>query len=229
MIRSAECWQVLRGGCHSPAENMAVDEALLLSANERGIPCLRLYSWREAAATFGYFQRYDRVAESTELRPLIRRPTGGGLVPHERDWTYSVVIPTRHEWYSLSACESYCRLHRWVVTSLQTMGLRSELAPEFQDGAGQCFAGHEANDVLVDGCKVAGAAQRRNKLGLLVQGSVQPNVDWERSQWETAMVCCAESEWGVSWCEMPESEVDEAVVQRLIAEKYADEKYLRRR
>ena len=93
---------------------MALDEALLEATTSLGRPVLRFYGWTEPAATFGYFQRYDDIARTTHLRPLIRRPTGGGLVAHDADWTYSVVIPPTHPWHALSAVDSYRRMHEWV-------------------------------------------------------------------------------------------------------------------
>jgi hypothetical protein len=106
-------WLLLVSGPGEPAFNMALDEALLVTAPERGRPVLRLYGWSAPAATFGYFQRHAEVARLTALRPLIRRPTGGGLVPHDADWTYSLAFPVGHEWHSLRADESYRRIHEW--------------------------------------------------------------------------------------------------------------------
>src|SRR5215212_7790516 len=96
-------WYLLRDGPQSAAVNMATDEVLLESAAEIGKPVLRFYCWNEPAATFGYSQRFADVSKLTHLRPLVRRPTGGGLVPHDADWTYSLVFPPNTPWYSLKA------------------------------------------------------------------------------------------------------------------------------
>ncbi len=93
---------------------MALDEALLEAASRLGGPVLRFYGWTEPAATFGYFQRYVDVERATLLRPLIRRPTGGGIVPHDADWTYSLAFPPGHDWHRLKAEESYRRVHEWI-------------------------------------------------------------------------------------------------------------------
>src|SRR4051812_44799911 len=113
-MRTGLEWLRWQSGPGRAAENMATDEVLLDKVAELGKPVLRLYSWSEPAATFGYFQKYAEVAEMTPLRPLIRRPTGGGLVPHEADWTYSLVFPPKDSWHSLKAVESYLRAHGWV-------------------------------------------------------------------------------------------------------------------
>ena len=70
-----------------------MDEALLRETATTSVATLRFYAWSEPAATFGYSQRYAELESMTRLRPLIRRPTGGGLVPHDRDWTYSLAAP----------------------------------------------------------------------------------------------------------------------------------------
>jgi lipoate-protein ligase A len=182
-------WLVINSGVGAPDFNMALDEALLLAMPRLNSPALRLYGWTEAAATFGYFQRYDEVENATLLRPLIRRPTGGGLVPHDADWTYSFVFPTGHEWYALKAIESYRAAHTWVAAALAHMNVSTELAiASHKTLPGQCFSGHERFDVLWNGRKIAGAAQRRTRDGLLIQGSIQPPpLGLQRSVWESAM------------------------------------------
>src|SRR5207247_8081752 len=110
----AEAWLLLDSGPGDYAFNMALDEALLEAMPRLGQPVLRFYAWNEKAASFGYFQKYAEVEKMTLLRPLVRRPTAGGLVPHDADWTYSLVFPDTHQWYSLSATERYRRVHQWV-------------------------------------------------------------------------------------------------------------------
>src|ERR1039458_9410999 len=75
-------WLLLQSGPGPAAFNMALDEALLKAMPRLSRPVLRFYGWTEPAATFGYFQKYADVERATRLRPLIRRPTGGGIVPH---------------------------------------------------------------------------------------------------------------------------------------------------
>ena len=182
-------WLLLNSGPCAPAFNMALDEALLEAAAGIGQPVLRFYGWTEPAATFGYFQHHAEIERTTHLRPLIRRPTGGGLVPHDADWTYSVVIPPGHPWHALNAVDSYRRMHEWIRAAFARLGVATELADCCRKSTpGQCFVGWEKFDVLWQGRKIAGAAQRRNKLGLLIQGSVQPPpIALERSRWEKAM------------------------------------------
>lgn len=198
-----------RDAPRDPALNMAMDEALFLDAAARGLPLLRFYAWSLPAATFGYSQHLAEVERQTLLRPLIRRPTGGGIVPHDRDWTYSLTVPPGHPWFELHARDSYRTIHEWIVRAFTTLGIHSELAPCcLPSSPGQCFVGHELFDVLWGGRKIAGAAQRRNRHGLLIQGSVQPPspVEQQRSSWERAMLHSAPSDYFTaveSWLPSP--------------------------
>jgi lipoate-protein ligase A len=206
---------LLQSGPCPPAFNMALDEALLEATPRLGQPVLRFYGWTEPAASFGYFQKYAEVERATLLRPLVRRPTGGGVVPHDADWTYSLAFPTGHEWYSLRAEGSYWRVHEWIQAAFAQLNVPTELAPQACSSRhkealseirldqslltsaatmalpGRCFVGHEKFDLLWHGKKIAGAAQRRTHAGLLIQGSIQPpplglfRADWEHAMLET--------------------------------------------
>src|SRR5689334_11036524 len=141
-------WYLLKSGAGGSVFNMAMDEALLEMAAEMGSPVLRFYGWTESAASFGYFQKYSDIEQMTMLRPLVRRPTAGGLVPHDKDWTYTLAFPNGHAWYSLRAVETYRRVHEWIRDAFQLLGFAMELAPETKvAGPGQCFIGHEKSDV----------------------------------------------------------------------------------
>src|ERR1041385_6803872 len=122
-------WLLLNSGKCESAFNMALDEALLEAMPRLEKPVLRFYGWMESAASFGYFQKFSEIDQTTSLRPLVRRPTGGGIVPHDADWTYSLSFPTNHEWYSLKAIESYRRVHEWIQTAFAKLNVATELAP----------------------------------------------------------------------------------------------------
>lgn len=201
-----EPWHWIGSGAGDAPGNMAWDETLLEAASSLGTPVLRSYRWSTPAATFGYFQRHAEIAAWTPLRPLIRRPTGGGLVPHTADWTYAIIIPPQHPWYSLPAVDSYRRAHHWIQRALGLCGVETRLSPCCDPaGPGRCFIGAEREDLLLEGRKVAGAAQRRNKAGLLIQGSIQPTPDGlERGRWEEAMVAVARDDWQARWTDLPD-------------------------
>ena len=163
----------------SAAMNMAIDEALLESATA---PSIRFYRWESPALSFGYFGRFADVADKASGRDLVRRWTGGGMVFHGEDLTYSVVIPGNDPVFAESPMSIYENVHRALRKALVANGERAELAPvagivdaetAIVDRGYNCFANPVRADVTIDGRKVAGAAQRRTRAGLLQQGSVQ--------------------------------------------------------
>jgi lipoate-protein ligase A len=157
----------------------------------------------------------------------VRRPTGGGLVPHDADWTYSLIFPARHYWRRLRAAESYRRLHEWIGRAFARLNVPATLAASSQkEIPGQCFAGPEKSDLLWRGRKIAGAAQRRARPGLLIQGSVQPPPPApDRSEWESAM-CQA---MDVEWMPLPAGLLPEGLARRLQTEKYAQASFNQKR
>ena len=226
-----QAWLLLQSGPGEAAFNMALDEALLHSASRLGGPVLRFYGWTEPAASFGYFQKHAVLERLTSLRPLVRRSTGGGLVPHNADWTYSLVFPPAHAWYQLSATNSYRRVHEWIRAAFARLGLTTELAPACSKALpGQCFQGYEMFDLLHGGRKIAGAAQRRTRDGLLIQGSVQPQrLSLARTDWEKTMCDVARAEHGVAWATFQPDAALSQRAQELARQKYSQASYNQKR
>jgi lipoate-protein ligase A len=224
------CWFLLQSGPGPSSENMAWDEGLLEAVSALGAPVLRWYGWTEPAASFGYFQKISAVKEMTLLRPLIRRPTGGGLVPHDADWTYSLVFPPGEPWYGVTAVESYRRVHQWIQAAFEQAGLATELsAGGRREGDGQCFVGAEQFDVVRHGRKIAGAAQRRTRGGLLIQGSIQPPAGIHREAFEKAFCAVASAQWDVEWKPLEVNVTLNRRVAELVRLKYSRQDYNERR
>lgn len=177
------------------AENMATD-FLLLQRAATDHPLLRHYEWHRPAFTFGYSQKLAFIQSqlpADEPVDLCRRPTGGGLVDHRDDWTYTLIVPRAHPLYAARAIESYRAVHAAVAESLAVLGCPASLktecepcTPETESGpAGVCFTRPELHDVInvKTGEKIAGAAQKRTKRGLLFQGSLSRRaakiIDWD--------------------------------------------------
>jgi lipoate-protein ligase A len=224
-------WLLLRQRKNAADYNMALDEALLQLAPKLGRPVLRFYGWLEPAATFGYSQSYTEIEKLTLLRPLVRRPTGGGLVPHDTDWTYSLVFPPSYFWYKLKAVESYRRAHEWIRDAFAKMNVATTLSPKSQkEIPGQCFVGAEKDDVLWQGRKIAGAAQRRTRNGLLIQGSVQPPpIGLARDQWEEAMCDLGRTNFSVDWKMMATNGGIDELTEELRLKKYSQPSYNQKR
>lgn len=155
----------------SAAFNMAVDEALLADA---AAPILRFYRWRQPALSFGYFGLYSEVAGQSNEREIVRRWTGGGTVPHGDDVTYSVIIPASHPFFARSSPQIYAALHDVIRSALDANGVQATLAHSAAPKVSEnCFANAVRADVMSGGQKIAGAAHRRSRAGLLHQGSIQ--------------------------------------------------------
>ena len=168
---------------HSAAMNMAIDEALLETAV---VPTIRFYRWRSPALSFGYFGKFSDVAIYAAERDLVRRWTGGGIVFHGDDLTYSIVIPASDPVFDESSIAIYEKIHRALADALNGVGERAVVAGGVDPGGialskhaavsasgYNCFANPVRADVMMNGRKIAGAAQRRTRRGLLQQGSIQ--------------------------------------------------------
>ncbi len=174
-IPSRESWLLWHDGARSAAMNMAMDEALLLTAAGRELPILRFYRW-EAPTTvsIGYVQRADAVPPGYAF---VRRPTGGGVVYHDHDFTYSVAVPDGHWLTGLDRTASYDWINRSVQQGLRSLRLAADLADQEIDhqvdrGSMVCFTNPTKYDLLLAGRKIAGSAQRRTREGILHQGSL---------------------------------------------------------
>ncbi len=167
---------------HPAPMNMAIDEALLRASPTT--PILRIYGWERPASSFGYSQPWQQIQrQAPPEREAVRRWTGGGLVLHgdPGELTYTLVIPRTEPLSRVPILDSYHQIHQSLIHALRSFGLKALLAPAPAEGAPNlsCFdpAGGHAEpaqfDVLHDGRKIAGAAQRRHRLGLLHQGSLR--------------------------------------------------------
>lgn len=220
----------------SAAENMALDFLLLQRHPRPNAARFRHYGWRGPAFTFGYSQKIAFVRSQLppdESFDLTRRPTGGGLVDHRDDWTYSLVIPRGHPLEELRATHSYHVVHECVAVALRAQGVAAISQPAVADPAappslGVCFQQAEPYDIVhaQTGAKIAGAAQKRNKRGLLFQGSIwRPaagtNVDWYKFHNDfTAGLAATLSLHAETtpWPELDEEEVNGLVEQYLSPE-----------
>jgi lipoate-protein ligase A len=203
----------------SAALNMAIDEALLESATA---PTMRFYRWDHPALSFGYFGKFDDVA--SQERDIVRRWTGGGIVYHGDDLTYALVIPSRDPAFLESSMSIYEKTHAAIRAALVADGKDTELAEKAAPKISEaCFSNAVRADVLLNGEKIAGAAQRRTRRGLLQQGSLQ-HVDLG-PDFEKNFAARLSGE-------LREQTLDSRVLDRahsIAEEKYATSGWLRRR
>jgi lipoate-protein ligase A len=220
------------------AENMALDFLLLQRYPESAAPRFRHYEWRRPAFTFGYSQKVAFVRAQLpagESPDLCRRPTGGGIVDHRSDWTYTLVLPRGHTLCDAPAPQSYRAVHEALAGALRSLGqpAAAKLAVDpAEEAAGVCFQRAELYDVVNSdtGAKIAGAAMKRNKHGLLLQGSVEKNrtgpVDWE--EFHTRFAAALGRALAAEPAETPWPELNEDEVGGLI-EQYSSPEWIESR
>ncbi len=158
---------VLRTG----PEAMAVDEWLLETT---AVPVLRIYQWLGDWASIGYFGKMAEARAAFSGADWVRRWTGGGIVDHRADWTYTIVAPSSEPLANWRGAESYQRIHAALAAALRAEGITARLSNGAEEtGAAACFKNPVNHDLIdSDRGKLAGAGQRRSRQGLLHQGSV---------------------------------------------------------
>lgn len=160
------------------AWNMAVDEALAESVRDGGAPVLRVYRWRPACLSLGRNQpargRYDAAALAARGIDVVRRPTGGRAVLHDRELTYAAALP---DGALGGPRETYAALNRALVAGLRRLGVPAALQPRTGGRApppslAPCFDQPVEGEVVAAGRKLVGSAQRRFEGVLLQHGSL---------------------------------------------------------
>lgn len=170
--------QVIDSTPTSAANNMAKDELLLRSLESNGEAILHFYEWEKPAATYGYFTKPPSdFIDNTQI-DLARRPTGGGIIFHQYDLAFSLLIPKSHCHFTLNTLQNYQHVHTKVIMALQKLYPQIDFTllqspPLKKPACGNfCMAAPSQYDVMVDKQKVAGGAQRRTRMGYLHQGSI---------------------------------------------------------
>ncbi len=181
----ADLWNIIDTGPGDACGNMQFDASLLDRADAQESPVLHLYEWESPSATFGHFidpaQFLDLDRASQKGLRLARRPTGGGIIFHIWDMAFSVLVPAHCPEYSLNTLDNYAFVNNAVLDAVQDFlrGGSANLSLIQEDVAALdgscrhfCMAKPTKYDVMLQGKKVAGAAQRKTKKGFLHQGSI---------------------------------------------------------
>ncbi|HEV2013667.1 MAG TPA: biotin/lipoate A/B protein ligase family protein [Candidatus Dormibacteraeota bacterium] len=174
-------WRLLLDPPASGAWNMAVDEVLLDGvAAGSASPTLRFYQWAPPCLSLGYFQPFE-VVDVDSCRALgvevVRRPTGGRAILHDRELTYSVALPAGLLGHDGGVLPSYHRLSLALEAGLNRLGVPVTLAPEWAPQPARvhgpaCFDRPSAHEILLGGRKLVGSAQVRRATAILQHGSI---------------------------------------------------------
>lgn len=163
---------------------MAIDEALLSCFKpDESAPVLRLYGWSPPAFSYGRFQKPEEILHPDRCRAdnvqVVKRITGGGVLYHARELTYSLVCPADFIPGSRSVKDAFFRLTSFLLTFYKRLGLPALHAADHYTGdkrVGErtplCFSGVESCDILINGRKIGGNAQRRLKNVIFQHGSI---------------------------------------------------------
>lgn len=159
----------------SGPDNMAADEVMLVTAAEQGLASLRFYSWSDPTLSLGYFQvSADRRNDpNLESCAWIRRPSGGGAILHHHELTYCLALPVGAPWQTKES--GVCRFHQTIAAALLEFGVEARsvvCGEEKKLDPFLCFLHQTAGDLLVNGAKIAGSAQRKLRGALMQHGSI---------------------------------------------------------
>lgn len=179
MVNEHTKFRVIISQKSSSKVNMATDEALLLSLKDNDMPILRLYTWDENSVTIGISQK----VETYSFNNIAKRITGGGVLFHGHDVSYSLVLPV-NLLKGFNIKESYEKICLFILDFYKKLGLdvcyaKDNLNIQLSKSE-YCQVGFEAYDILVNGQKIGGNAQRRTKKAIFQHGSI-PVVSVQKS------------------------------------------------
>ncbi len=185
-------WRFIDTGASSPGVNMAVDEAIMTAHSEGKVPpTVRFFHWQPASLSIGYFQKAEEEVDFAALRErgigFVRRPTGGRAVLHDQELTYSMIVSEDYAGMPKTVTEAYRVLSEGLLQGFLRLGLDARmvnLAEEEEKakyaaaaGSAACFDSPSWYELVVEGRKVAGSAQTRQKGVILQHGSILLELD----------------------------------------------------
>jgi len=188
-------WRLIKDGYHTGFMNMAIDEAIMIAHREGLVPpTIRFYQWSPAAVSLGYFQDLKKEIDVDVCRDMridiVRRPTGGKAVLHDKELTYSFIIKESHHLVNGSILETYKKISGGIIRGLSYLGIKAELVPlreklkstpsgneakseiPHSDIKSICFSVPSQYEVQVEGKKIVGSAQVRKREIVLQHGSL---------------------------------------------------------
>ncbi|MGF7193729.1 lipoate--protein ligase family protein [Staphylococcus pasteuri] len=186
-----ETWNFINTGSKDPYYNMAMDEALLNFVSRGEIdPVIRFYTWNPATLSIGYFQRLKKEIDIEKVKEkgygLVRRQTGGRGVLHDKELTYSVIVPESHPKMPTTVTEAYRVISQGLLEGFKNLGFETYFAvPRSkeereklkQPRSSVCFDAPSWYELVVEGRKIAGSAQTRQKGVILQHGSILQDID----------------------------------------------------
>jgi lipoyl(octanoyl) transferase len=210
------------------ATNMAVDEYLMEQARKTGKTTLRLYSWERPAYSVGYFQDVKAISRKMKGASVVRRLTGGGLVPHGKDLTFSLAMRYPNRFFSATDVkDSYLKVNMALLRGLKNISP----ALDFMDcrgaasarGTGEraCFESPTCYDLMLAKKKVVGSSQRRSAGVLLHQSAMF--FDEAKEKLIPQVIEGFKAEWKIAFKEEPLNGEEQKEIAKLENARYRDQ------
>ncbi|GAB3071773.1 biotin/lipoate A/B protein ligase family protein [Salinicoccus sesuvii] len=188
---SNNSWAYIESGKNDAAYNMALDELLMEKVRSGTIPAaIRLYEWKTPTLSIGYFQKMKKEIDIDRVNEygyeLVRRATGGRGVLHDKELTYSVVLPETYPGMPESVTESYRIISQGLLEGFRNLGLDAHFSiPRTKEEKKEltnirssvCFDTPSWYELVVEGRKIAGSAQTRQSGIIMQHGSILLDVD----------------------------------------------------
>ena len=173
-------WRLIDTGEMSGKFNMDFDLKLLSAAEKGEIkPTLRFYRWEPATVSLGCTQKAEEEVNGDFCKKagidIVRRPSGGGAIFHEDEITYSFTAAIIEHPAFADLLGSYYAIIDGLLKGLQKLGIKVEVRAGKSSGPERylpCFSLSSRHDLVVNGKKIIGSAQRRKKNAFLQHGSI---------------------------------------------------------
>lgn len=186
-----ETWHFVNTKSSNPFYNMAVDEALMNFVSREEIdPVIRFYTWNPATLSIGYFQKLTKEIDIEKVKEkgfgLVRRATGGRGVLHDKELTYSVIVPESHPNMPQTVTEAYRVISEGLLEGFKALGFEAYFSvPKSKEAreklksprSSVCFDAPSWYELVVEGRKIAGSAQTRQKGVILQHGSILQDIN----------------------------------------------------
>ncbi|TDM28232.1 lipoate--protein ligase family protein [Macrococcoides caseolyticum] len=186
-----EEWLFINTHKNNPYYNMAMDEALLNLVSQGALPpVIRFYGWAPKTLSIGYFQKLEKEIDLDKVNAggygLVRRATGGRGVLHDKELTYSVIVPESHPMMPESITAAYKVISTGLLEGFKNLGFQAEFSvPRTKEDrerlkdprSSVCFDASSWYELVVEGKKIAGSAQTRQKGVILQHGSILQSID----------------------------------------------------
>jgi lipoate-protein ligase A len=182
---SRSSWRFLDTGFLNGYENMAIDEAIFISCQQKkSPPTIRIYGWIPPAVSLGFFQSAEKGVDLDACKrrgvDVVRRLSGGRAVLHDRELTYALICPEGTPPFGRAVLKAYKAISVCLISALKHLNLDVEWVasrdkytpPQSQDKTASCFSSPSWYEITVGGKKICGSAQKRGGGALLQHGSL---------------------------------------------------------